>query len=112
MTKEGKEEYSKEEDLDVEKLKKRIVKQENSRHSVKDHNHNNMIEEDYEDSKEIYKFTEYDSPLGNYKRKHVHVFNRRHNGSRIINSNNDKAISNKCINSVLESKHSMDGPIY
>lgn len=59
----------------------------------------------------IYKFIEYDYPLGRRKRKHIHVFNRRHSGSRIINSNNAKAISNKRANNSLKSNHSLDGPI-
>jgi hypothetical protein len=60
----------------------------------------------------IYKFREYDYPLSRHRRKHIHVFNHRHNGSGVINSNNAKAISNKRINNVLKGNHSMDGPIY
>ena len=57
----------------------------------------------------IYEFTEYQYPLRNHKRKHLHVFEHRQYENDIINSNCDKAISRKQIDNA--EKYSAGGPI-
>jgi hypothetical protein len=74
LTDEGKEEYSNEEDVDVEELKKGLVNQEYSPNSLEDSNYNNMSE-DYEDSSDK-DFSSSSLPLStkNDKNKNTNTF--------------------------------------